>query len=166
MRLDVIPRATDALTWRLTRNDSLDDHDREGKTAQPPPKKPRQNWCASRSDFLVLIKNRVVNTNFWLLFELGGRFGLSIDESGIQVHLLPFGNFGKFVKPTLPASYGRGTRSHWSPLSAVYPRGSKIPRMFNLSWIHIVISICKLITSQFCCDQMFGEYLIKHLCTI
>ena len=75
MRLDVIPRAMDALKWRLTRNDALDYHDREGKTAQPPPKKPRQNWCASRSDFVVLIKNRVVNTHFWSLFELRGRSG-------------------------------------------------------------------------------------------
>ena len=44
----------------------------------------------------------------------------------VQVYLLPFRNMGNFVYPILPVSFGRDTKSHWSLLSGVYARESKI----------------------------------------
>ena len=43
----------------------------------------------------------------------------------VQSHLPPFRNLGDFVRPTLPVSFGRDTKSRWSLLSGVYGRGSK-----------------------------------------
>ena len=34
------------------------------------------------------------------------------------------GNFGNFLYPALPVSFGRETKSRWSLLSGVYARGS------------------------------------------
>ena len=40
--------------------------------------------------------------------------------------LRPLGNFGNFLYPTLPVSFGRDSKSRWPLLSGVYARGSKI----------------------------------------
>ena len=69
--------------------------------------------------------------------------GLSVEEPGFKTtcgkasdfrsrgpgfnnHLLPFQNLGNFVHPTLPVSFERDNKSHWSLLPGVYVRGSKI----------------------------------------
>ena len=49
----------------------------------------------------------------------------SVEGTGVQNHLLPFQNLGKFVHPTLLVSFGRDTKSRWSLLPGVYARGSK-----------------------------------------
>ena len=49
----------------------------------------------------------------------------SVEGTGVQNHLLPFQNLGKFVHPALLVSFGRDTKSHWSLLPGVYARGSK-----------------------------------------
>ena len=49
----------------------------------------------------------------------------SVEGTGVQNHLLPFQNLGKFVHPTLLVSFGRDTKSRWSFLPGVYARGSK-----------------------------------------
>ena len=49
----------------------------------------------------------------------------SVEGTGVQNHLLPFQNLGKFVHPTLLVSFGRDTKSRWFLLPGVYARGSK-----------------------------------------
>ena len=51
---------------------------------------------------------------------------LTIEWSRDRIPLRPLGNFGNFLYPTLPVSFGRDTKSHWSLLSGAYARGSKI----------------------------------------
>ena len=47
--------------------------------------------------------------------------------AAVRIPLRPFGgNFGNFLYPTLPVSFGRETKSRWSLLSGVYARGRKI----------------------------------------
>ena len=58
----------------------------------------------------------------------GQTTGLSIERTGVKVHLPPFRILGNFVHHTLPVSSGRDTISHWSLLPFVYARGSKINR--------------------------------------
>ena len=50
---------------------------------------------------------------------------LTIEWSRVRIPLRPFGNFGNFLYPTLPVSFGRDTKSCWSLLSGVYARGSE-----------------------------------------
>ena len=49
----------------------------------------------------------------------------SVEETGVQNHLMPFRRLGNFVHPTLPVAFGRDNKSRWSLLSGVYVRGSK-----------------------------------------
>ena len=51
---------------------------------------------------------------------------LTIEWSRDRIPLRPLGNFGNFLYPTLPVSFGRDTKSRWSLLSGAYARGSKI----------------------------------------
>ena len=51
---------------------------------------------------------------------------LIIEWSRVRIPLRPLGNFGNFLYPTLPVSFGRDTKRRWSLLSGVYARGSKI----------------------------------------
>ena len=39
---------------------------------------------------------------------------------------MPLGNFGNFLHPTLPVSFGGDTKSCWSVLSGVYASGSNV----------------------------------------
>ena len=60
-------------------------------------------------------------------------------DNRVRILLRPFGNFGNFLYPTLPVSFGRDTKSRWSFLYGVYARGSKRSHqsaleMCNLSW--------------------------------
>ena len=57
---------------------------------------------------------------------------LTIEWSRVRILLRPFGNFGNFLYPTLPVSFGRDTKSRWSLLSGVYARGSKRPHQSAL----------------------------------
>ena len=52
--------------------------------------------------------------------------GLTIEWSRVRIPLRPFGNFGNFIYPTLPVSFGRDTKIRWSLLSGVYARGSQL----------------------------------------
>ena len=68
---------------------------------------------------------------------------LTIEWSRVRILLRPFGNFGNFLYPTLPVSFGRDTKSRWSLLSGVYARGSKRPHqsaleMCNCRGLHYV----------------------------
>ena len=45
---------------------------------------------------------------------------LTIEWSRVRILLRPFGNFGNFLYPTLPVSFGGDTKSRWSLLSCVY----------------------------------------------
>ena len=51
--------------------------------------------------------------------------GLSVEETGVSIHRLPFRNLYNFVHPTLPASFGRDSKSLWFLLSGVYARGGE-----------------------------------------
>ena len=70
----------------------------------------------------------------WLEFRTGDREVLGSNPAG-ATSLRNFGN--SVLKPTLPGSFGKDTKSCWSFLSGVYARGSKRPHtggtMCNLS---------------------------------
>ena len=50
---------------------------------------------------------------------------LTIERLWVRIQLVPLGNFGNFLYPTLPVPFGRYTKSRWSRLSGVYARGSE-----------------------------------------
>ena len=66
--------------------------------------------------------------------------GLTIEWSLVRILLRPFGNFGNFLYPTLPVSFGRDTKSRWSLLSGVYARGSKRSHQSALEMCTVVDS--------------------------
>ena len=64
---------------------------------------------------------------------------LTIEWLRVRILLRPFGNFGNFLYPTLPVSFGRYTKGRCSLLSGVDARGSKRSHQSaletcNLSW--------------------------------
>ena len=77
--------------------------------------------CGIASDFSVE-GTRVQN-------RFGRASDFSVEGTRVQNHVLPFRNLGNFVHPTLPVSFERDSKSHWSLLSGVYgyARGSKRP---------------------------------------
>ena len=64
----------------------------------------------------------------------------TIEWSRVRILLRPFGNFGNFLYPTLPVSFGRDTKSRRSLLSGVYARGSKISHQYALEMCTVVDS--------------------------
>ena len=58
----------------------------------------------------------------WLERKPGDRGVLGSNPAGTSL----VRNFGSSVYPTFPVSFGGDTKSHWSLLSSVYARGSKI----------------------------------------
>ena len=58
----------------------------------------------------------------------------------VRILLRPFRNFGNFLYPTLPVSFGRDTKSRWYLLSGVYARGSKRSHQSALEMCTVVDS--------------------------
>ena len=80
-------------------------------------------------------------TNAWPLRWLSGQsVRLTIEWSRVRILRRPFGNFGNFLYPTLPVSFGRDTKSRWSLLSGVYARGSKRSHQSALEMCTVVDS--------------------------
>ena len=52
--------------------------------------------------------------------------GLSIEGTGVQVHLMLFRNMDSFGLPLLPVCFERYPKTGWSLLSGVYASGSTI----------------------------------------
>ena len=73
--------------------------------------------CAhSKSPWILKFSPWNVLESPWILFW----------QTPTNPALRPLGNFGNFLYPTLPVSFGRDTKSRWSLLSGAYARGSKI----------------------------------------
>ena len=85
-------------------------------TVHPPPLQSLFLLLPSKS---ILISRISMCGARWLS---GYSVRLTIGWSRVQI---PLGNFGNFLCPTLPVSFGRGSKSLWSILSGVYDRGSK-----------------------------------------
>ena len=75
--------------------------------------------------FLVFHSSEIFNTTLvWHGSRVVERRAFGRRDQG-SIPPPPFQSLGNFVYPTLPVSFGRDSKSHWSLLSGVYARRSK-----------------------------------------